>query len=96
MKFKKTYLYLVVSWVSVLVAHSCGVGVNFSGTITKVPQTLHVTGFGCDRGYEGHRLIDKSVSRCCIQEHGRQQILHPDLPGDVLSMQCVEGHQVNG
>lgn len=83
-----------MSWVSVLITHSCGVGVNWSRTITKVPQTLDRIRTGSDS--QGHRLIDESVPRFCIQVSSRQQVLHQDVLGDVLSMQCVEGLQVDG
>lgn len=86
MQFKETYLDPVVSWLSVLITHSCGIGVNRSRTITKVPQALHRIRSGCDKCLQCHRLIDESVLRCCIQDGVFQQVLHQDMLGDVLSM----------
>lgn len=92
----ETYIDPVVSWEPVLITHSCGVGVNWSRTIIKVPQALHIIRFGRDIGLQDHHLIDESVLRCCIQNSTLQQVLHPDLLGDVLRVQNVEGLQVDG
>lgn len=96
MELKVTYLHHIVSWVSVLITHRCGVGVKWRRAVIKVPQALHKIGSGCDRRPQGHRLIDEGVLRRCIQDCSSQQVLHQDVLGDVLSMQCVEAPQVNG
>ena len=86
MQFKETYLDPVVSWLSVLIAHSCGVRVNRSRTIIKVPQALHSIRSGCDTCLQCDCLVDESVLRCCIQDGVYQQVLHQDMLGYVLRM----------
>lgn len=85
-----------MSWVSVLITHSRIVGVNLRRAVTKVPQAVHGVGSRCDDGVESHRLVDEGVLRQCVQDGSLQLVLHHDVLGDVLSVQGVEGPQVDG
>lgn len=85
-----------MSRVSVLITHCRIVGVNLRRAVTKVPQAVHGVGSRCDDGVESHRLIDEGVLRQRVQDGRFQLVLHHDVLGDVLSVQGVEGPQVDG
>lgn len=89
-------MHQILSWVSVLIIHCCGCGVNWIRTITKVPQALHRLRSGCYRGHQLHGLMDESLPRHCIQNSSLQDILHQDVLGDVLTIQGIYGSQVDG
>lgn len=92
---KETYLGPVVSWMPVHITHTCVAGVNRSRTISKVPRAVHRIRSGRNQDVHGHRFIDESVLREGVQGGVRQHVLHQDVLGDVLSMQCIEGPQVD-
>lgn len=92
---KGTYLDPVVSWMSVHITHTCVAGVNWSRTISKVPGAVHRIRSGCNQDVHGHRFIDESILREGVQGGVRQHVLHQDMLGDVLIMQCIEGPQVD-
>lgn len=95
-EFKETYLHQIVSFVSVLISHSCGVCANGSRAIAKVPQAHHRIRYGEDVGSKFHRLINESIPWHSSQICRLQHILYQYPLGDFLTLQTVENLHVNG